>query len=843
MDYSHTRFYTVSSPASAGKTDAATNYALEMAALGKRIIIAQPSRACIDEWFSEARKRAEAHKGGVRVHRFDTTTCGDGRVTATIMGHLKNPGDGGQVVFMTQQALLRLPYFHRPEDWHVIIDEIPAPDLVFAKHLPHNHEIITSAISWSDFSADNVRVMAKDTAQLRRLADNQGEDAIDAEFRDIARAILSPDFDVYAVRENIQRTTNGDTEGGKYPLYLFGLLKPTAFTKFASTTIMGAHFEESLLYLLWAAQGVQFEPHRRLTNALRFHQHPNGHRVEISYLTDERWSKKLGSKTVTVDGAAINNTMLALTKAADLFKDQPFIYQVNKDTETAAASLFDRVNATQLPHKPHGMNRFSEFDNVVVVASFLPPPFQYRFLSNFGINDDQIRDAICHQTVYQAVMRCSLRNLNCESKVRVVVTDIDVAEWLAAQFPGCSVAPMDGVELAKKERGHRPRIHADNAARVRAFRERQREQVGEIEIANILPEIQNGQVSALRLANIYYSPIVTSKHYHNYEEDTSTTDFMDLSVLDELLFVGTLFRHKRDMNTTQHVLLPSLDDMFEWLSRCHSLSYRGKHDNLLISPTLFNPTLGDKFRGRDNAVISWGIWLDIDDGDMPYPVFQKMFSGIKMVIYNTASSTNDTRYRVFIPTTGYMMADTYHAICEQIVRVVQMNGYCSPRQKKRGSKKPCHGIDPTKLAVENMMYLPCRPMDGSDGFFEVYEGVLLDPGLWVQNSILPVNVPPPMFLRAAPQTESVVSNMDAAKVFEGLISAIFDASTGRNNNLYQAAKHGIAMADAGLLDAWDVENRLEQTAYQAGLEKSEIRPSINSGRRNSRKITRYRHAV
>ena len=318
---------------------------------------------------------------------------------------------------------------------------------------------------------------------------------------------------------------------------------------------------------------------------------------------------------------------------------------------------------------------------------------------------------------------------------------------------------------------------------------------------------------------------------------------MDLSVLDELLFVGTLFRHKRDMNTTQHVLLPSLDDMFEWLSRCHSLSYRGKHDNLLISPTLFNPTLGDKFRGRDNAVISWGIWLDIDDGDMPYPVFHKMFSGIRMVIYNTASSTNDTRYRVFIPTTGYMMADTYHAICEQIVRVVQMNGYCSPRQKKRGSKKPCHGIDPTKLAVENMMYLPCRPMDGSDGFFEVYEGVLLDPGLWVQNSILPVNVPPPMFLRAAPQTESVVSNMDAAKVFEGLISAIFDASTGRNNNLYQAAKHGIAMADAGLLDAWDVENRLEQTAYQAGLEKSEIRPSINSGRRNSRKITRYRHAV
>ncbi len=311
---------------------------------------------------------------------------------------------------------------------------------------------------------------------------------------------------------------------------------------------------------------------------------------------------------------------------------------------------------------------------------------------------------------------------------------------------------------------------------------------------------------------------------------------MDLSILERELFAGTLFRHIRDTDTSRHVFIRSMDDMIDWLRHCHGLTYKDKHSNMLISPTLFNPTLGDKSRGRDNAVISWGIWLDIDDGDMPYHAFAKMFAGKTMVVYNTASSTNDTRYRVFMPTTGYMMVETYDAICKQIIKVVQSNGYCSPRQRKRGSAKPCHGIDPTKLSVENMMYLPCKPMDGSDGFFQVFEGDPINPTLWVQNNILPVDMPPPVLVAVPDELPIPGDHPKAVMYFDRLVAAISDVVLGRNNGLYRASLHGFAMASAGLLDSWMVESRLEQAAFAAGLDKNEIGPTIRSGRNNSKHL-------
>ena len=79
---------------------------------------------------------------------------------------------------------------------------------------------------------------------------------------------------------------------------------------------------------------------------------------------------------------------------------------------------------------------------------------------------------------------------------------------------------------------------------------------------------------------------------------------------------------------------------------------------MLISPSVFDPTIGEKYRGRDNVMFCSGIWIDVDEGEMSYKNFQTMFSGKKMVIYNTARSTDDTRYRAFFPTSEYMDADT-----------------------------------------------------------------------------------------------------------------------------------------------------------------------------------------
>ena len=116
----------------------------------------------------------------------------------------------------------------------------------------------------------------------------------------------------------------------------------------------------------------------------------------------------------------------------------------------------------------------------------------------------------------------------------------------------------------------------------------------------------------------------------------------------------------------------------------------------------------------------------------------------------------------------------------------------------------------------------------------------INPTLWVQNNILPVDMPPPVLVvlpDAVPMTED---HSHAAAYFEKLVAAIGDVVLGRNCGLYRASLHGFAMASAGLLDTWMVETRLEQAAFAAGLEKREIGPTIGSGRYNSRnQIGRY----
>jgi hypothetical protein len=254
-------------------------------------------------------------------------------------------------------------------------------------------------------------------------------------------------------------------------------------------------------------------------------------------------------------------------------------------------------------------------------------------------------------------------------------------------------APVGNASLIRRGQPGREREHVDAKARVEAYRQRQRDHAEEIMLAQMLPDIQDGTIFLERNPKYYYSDIVTGNDDHLRALGPGERWFADLSFLREELWVGTLFRNRHDKDTSCHATVSSPDLVVEWLRHLHGLTYANKHDNWLISPALFNPTLGETARGKENVILAWGIWLDVDGGDLPYPQLQRMFPGIRMVVYSTWSSTDLTRYRVFLPTEGYMLGETYEAVCGQIVHVVQSKGYCSPRQKKRGSAKPCHGID------------------------------------------------------------------------------------------------------------------------------------------------------
>ena len=68
---------------------------------------------------------------------------------------------------------------------------------------------------------------------------------------------------------------------------------------------MGACFEESMLFHLWSAAGVQFETYRAIEGQVRYTTHPNDHALTILYATDEDWSKNMRKRSVEVNGETV----------------------------------------------------------------------------------------------------------------------------------------------------------------------------------------------------------------------------------------------------------------------------------------------------------------------------------------------------------------------------------------------------------------------------------------------------------------------------------------------------------------------------------------------------------
>jgi hypothetical protein len=149
--------------------------------------------------------------------------------------------------------------------------------------------------------------------------------------------------------------------------------------------------------------------------------------------------------------------------------------------------------------------------------------------------------------------------------------------------------------------------------------------------------------------------------------------------------------------------------------------------NGLISPSIFDPAMvDDTSRGLANIQAIWGIWLDNDGGDLSPYEFARLFLRLRILIFNSHSSTPEkARWRVFIPTTVAMPIAVHKAITGQIMLTMNRAGYWSrkqlegdPRIKSRGH----HGFDMGKLVPSSLFYLPCQAANAADSFFTDFDG-------------------------------------------------------------------------------------------------------------------------
>lgn len=683
-----TNIHFIDSLAGSGKTYSLARHAHKLARHNQKIIFVQPSKLLIEKTVSEELKRL----GAVRSRVIDGDETGS--VIRDIVNHLKSTTPGGEILFITHAAFLRVPHFENRQNWIVIVDEVFQVDQYEALNLPRTHHLLTDHIDAVPESLAYSAIQPKDDQARQRLngiGRNKSKDEVHAVISGFARRVVSPHWRVFILAEQYRDLL----AGRKRQLCSFSVLQPSIFDGFRRVIMAGACFQETMLYRLWSTAGVTFTP---LKLPLRYEAHSNGLLLTINYLIEGRWSKALRDKQAP-DGAPIGAKVKAEVLLA--FGVTPFLWMANKDIPDDYFGTPGQVNAQRLPNSPHGLNGFQAFHAIVVLAALNPAPAHFTFLASQGIEDEEVRTALYRSAVYQAVMRSSLRNPDDVNAKQVIVMDRETAEWLAALFPGANVAPLGGVPMEiMRDKSGRPRKHQCDADR-KAASARKKE-------AELL--VEQGLINDGELA--------------------------------EEFGAGTFYDTIYSVSPHGHADYRGPDDFIAWLHEFHSTAITRKEDATLISPAHFDPDASSKTsRGLENVAAVRGIWLDNDGGVLTHQVFAKLFPRLRMAIWNTFSSTPEQpRWRVFIPTSQAMSVRAHRLIVDEIIARLNHHGYWSPKQlsdQSNRKNKGEHGFDLSKLNAASLFYLPSQARHPDGSFFVDYADEKrrpLEPCAWIKKA-------------------------------------------------------------------------------------------------------------
>jgi hypothetical protein len=682
--------------AGAGKTRALSRYAIKLATAGERVLFVQPSKQLIKATIADEFRQA-ASTLSVRAIHGDNSK----QVTQEIIQHSKasRPGKGA-VLFITHAAFMRLPYIESRHQWHVIFDEVPTVDLVDPFNVPETHRLITDALSFSPHDAAYGFFSAREGAEiaLRKIARNPRGDEIWGKFKGFAERVLSPHWDVFALQSNYHALLSGDHSTRQ--LVTHSILKPSIFDGYKQVILASALFTQSTLYRLWTAQGVAFTPVAdHMVLGLRYHRHSNGALITIRYLLDRDWSKTLRDKPICLDGEdiprSLRDRLPGLIGAAH--GGQTFAWMGNTDI---ADDYFGSTEAVRLPNSPHGLNGFQHLHHVAVLSALNARPAHFRFMETRGIAGEALRTASYRSAVYQAAMRISIRDPHDKTPKSITVMDAATAHWLAELFPGSRVEPLTdtGLVIPGVPVG-RPRKHASRADRQRAHRSRKRNRQWLDSFCAV--------------------------------SDQSAASF------------GTVYASIHDTEPTLYLDGTNLEAFVALLKEAHGRVVPSKQDNFLISPAHFDPDAPDSetSRGLANVRHVNGLWLDNDGGDLSHADFAKLFPQLRMLVWNTHSSTREApRWRCFIPTDTVMSVDEHARLIQQIVMVLRYNGFSSHHETVQMPTAAArrHGFDTSKFTAASLFYAPCQAANPRESFFIDYHEPVRDPldvGQWLVNDI------------------------------------------------------------------------------------------------------------
>ena len=674
---------------------------------------------------------------------------------------------------------------------------------------------------------------------LSKIARNKHGDDVLKLFGEVAHRVTSDHWEVSVDPSQFVRLVRG--EKTDCALSTYSVLKPTIFAGFKDVIVASACMEDTMFHRLYAAQGIDLRPvEGKLLKSLRYLTHANGQHITIFYAAEEAWSKRYRDKPIEGE----ETTVLGRVKASTLglFCDEPFVWMGNTDL---GDGFFSQPGAERLPNTPHGLNGYQGVHNVVVLSALNPPPVHFYFMEAQGISGEEVRTAHYRTAVYQAVMRCSIRNPADTTPKRVVVMDRETAEWLADLFPGAGIEPLPGMGVVpRKGKPGRQRRHASNAAKAKAHRDgEKRKLLAQLDLINAT-SLVTGRFR-------WFDEEVLAGMREFARDDISLREGENVTLSPSPSApprtCGTAFGSIYDRHPLDHVDYEDDDAFIADLRALHGRVV-AKEEAGVFSPAHFDPTKATETgRGLDNVTHLRGIWLDNDGGDLTHEAFADLFPYLRIVVWNTASSTAAApRWRAFIPTTCAMSMDVHALVMAQIEKVLNRKGFWGKRQlEKRPSIKDrrCHGFDESKFNAASLFFLPCQAKDRKDSFFTDYgEGDPkrgpLDLHAWIEECILnlrpelgPVQAAPSAPAASAPEIQPATTAGRICAKLQAMSDAL-KAKKAQTSAGRREAQVGAAM------EAWQATSYVPGTGHNAffrlgaalkwaGLDEAEIRMKLH----------------
>lgn len=691
---------TVSAPCGAGKTFSLGSHIKQNEAFKTKWLVAMPTK----DMCNQASYDFKTIHNIDNVHNIHSNNTNN--VSLSVQHTIKqiNQQESG-VIVITQAALLNIPFFQNKEEWNLVIDEIPSVDNFYEPTLPYNYTNLFSFIRVKQqITPDLLEIELKNEVSAKLFC-NRNYDDVDNIIKPIIKDLIEHK-QVFTDKPNWDKISKNDiTDDGevdmtygnaKNKLYFLSMLKPKIYDGFKTVTIMGANFEQSLLFKWWSEYcNVDFQTHKKITSKLRYLEYTNGGRLHLWYGSEKKWSKRQRDKQY--------NDELTMGQYLEQKVNEKFgantLYAVNKDQYDTT------LKGNEIPVISFGLNKYDQYDNIYFGAALNRKPKHIKMLNSLGIDSDYISRAQAYEICHQAIMRTSLRRPDCNNDVNAILTDIFVAESIARLFPGCHIGPIDGV--SKKVVGYKTNNNK-KTSKIEKFRDLyelnfEKSLINEEGSENILNRIRS------------------DLGYFEYPEE-----FNDFDVI--LNKFDNLNHSHKPSELTQYTALQFIDVMKQ--------TYNNNNVEVKDNTWLFNGSIFGKLaeeygtrRLQENMALSTFVVLDIDDGELTPEEFHRIFtedyphSHIMMNSFSR-SELQPNRFRAIFFVKGFLTGDVYYDIQQYIAGIISKYGYQTvPKQhieemRLSDPNFKYSGIDWTKQKTSNIFYAPGKAIGREEwGFF------------------------------------------------------------------------------------------------------------------------------